>query len=173
MKRVLFLIALLLVLPVMCSAGDVEVQDSGVKQGNAIKLNFTGDTTCTFSQDTATIDVDSASYTNEVYVGTSTDTVTAADDMTRYISATADTVTYILPAAAAGLEYQFVAGQGEFVQVDTLTTADTIKYLGLDAGDKLKSAGATGDSVTVASNGSNTWYVVGMGSSAWTDGGAG
>jgi len=51
------------------------------------------------------------------------------------------------------------------------STADTIMYLTLDAGDTLDSPGATGDSVHLV-GGAATWYVVDTGSSAWSDGGA-
>ena len=44
-------------------------------------------------------------------------------------------------------------------------------YHGLDGGDAIDSAGTSGDSVELV-GASTKWYVVDMGSNAWTDGGA-
>ena len=171
-KIVLFLFALLLVLSVTCYAGNIEVQDSGVKQGNAVKLNYTGDIACTFDgQDTATITYSDDDWVTEI-VTAATDTITTADTKTIYITTSTNSTTdFTLPAAAADLQFRFASSLGRTITVDPASTSDTIKYLGLDAGDAIDSAGTTGDSIELI-GATTTWYVIDMGSSAWTDGGA-
>lgn len=95
------------------------------------------------------------------------DTLTAADTGKSCIASAA--ATFTLPAAAVGLEYTIIDGSGATVYVDPASTADTIKYLTLSAGDKLTSPGATGDSVTLICGAANTWYISGM-KGSWTDG---
>jgi len=170
-KLVVLFLALLFVLPVMCYASSIEVQEDSVAVGNAVKLDFQGELDVTFDgQDTAVIDFDG--WTHEV-VSATEDTVTAADNKTVFISTDPDdATTFQLPTAAAGLQYTFAAGVGGVaLKVDPVTPTDTIVYLTLDAGDEIDSNSTTGDSVTLA-GAATKWYVIGMGSSAWTDGGA-
>jgi hypothetical protein len=92
-------------------------------------------------------------------------------------TATSDNKLIVLPdATTLGQIYTVIDGRAndvggaKYIQIDP-QAGDTIQYLTLDAGDKLKSASATGDSVTLINAASNTWYVVGM-KGAWSDGGA-
>lgn len=101
---------------------------------------------------------------------TSSDTLGANETGKYCIVNSADTLT--LPAATTdGLIYHFAAGDSVTFSVDPASTSDTIQYLELDAGDKISSAGNTGDSVTLVSDGSNSWYVFEM-DGTFTDGGA-
>lgn len=102
------------------------------------------------------------------------DTLTAIESGKTIVSAyTLDGVTYTLPTAAAGLQYTVIAGNNKTIYVDTGLTTDTIRYLTLDAGDKLSSPSspATGDSVTVISVESGYWDIKNMGGT-WQDGGS-
>jgi hypothetical protein len=108
---------------------------------------------------------------------TATEDALVLADVGKIMIATATaTTTFTLPAAVVGYEFTVVAASskegGDTIKVDPATTADTILYLDLDAGDEIDSAGATGDSVTLKCISANTWLPVNMGSSAWTDGGA-
>ena len=97
--------------------------------------------------------------------------VVAADNGKIMVATAAATTTFTLPAAVVGMEFTFVAGAAQTVSIDPSTTADTITYLTLNAGDEIDSAGAIGDSVTLKCYTANTWIPVNMGSSAWSDGG--
>lgn len=108
-------------------------------------------------------------YSDET--GETTDTLTAAQTGYTLLYYTSDTVNVTLPTAAAGLEYTIVDGYGTTINIDTGLTTDTIKYLNLDAGDKIASPGATSDSVTVFSPAAGYWYIKSM-KGTWTDGGA-
>ena len=154
------------------------VKDEGTYLGEVTHLDFVGDRiAATKSGGTATI-TQTPDYTNEV-VTASSDTVVTADNRTRFLlTNTATTSTVTLPACADGLEFEFVqaavrtAGAWvQYVEIDPASTADSIVWLALDGGDKLKSAGATGNSVMLIGSDSNKWYV-GAISGAWTDGGA-
>ena len=167
------LVVMCLMLTASLAYAAVGVQEDSGQIWAATDINFTGDVTVTNSGSVSSIAIDdSSSITNEVVTATS-ETVTAADSPTRYIATnTAAGTTFTLPAAVADLEYIFSdGGTNNTITIDTASTADTIKYLTLDAGDTLDSAGATGDSVHLV-GGSATWYVVDTGSSAWTDGGS-
>ena len=151
----------------------VGVQEDSGQIWAATDINFTGDVTVTNSGSVSSIAIDdSSSITNEVVTATS-ETVTAADSPTRYIATnTAAGTTFTLPAAVADLEYIFSdGGTNNTITIDTASTADTIMYLTLDAGDTLDSAAGIGDSVHLV-GGAATWYVVDTGSSAWSDGGS-
>ena len=173
MFRKVCLVVMCLMLTASLAYAAVGVQEDSGTVWQATDINFTGDVTVSNSGSVSSIAIDdSSSITNEVISATS-ETVTAADSPTRYIATnTAAGTTFTLPAAVADLEYIFSdGGTNNTITIDTASTADTIKYLILDAGDTLDSAGATGDSVHLV-GGSATWYVVDTGSNAWTDGGA-
>ena len=110
-------------------------------------------------------------------VVTTTESVLTAADSGKIMIATAtgSATTFTLPAAVVGMEFTLVGGSaaagGKVVKADPKTTADTILYLTLDAGDELDSAGATGDSVTLKCFKANTWIPVYM-NGTWVDGGA-
>jgi len=152
------------------SQATVAVQDDGTYEGEATTINYSGtELDVTFNGSTATV---TATPTVEVITGAS-EIVRTTDDSTLYISTYDEgTTTFTLPPAAAGLEYSFAAGVNGTITIDVQGGhTDTIRYLTLDAGDTIDSNGATGDSVTLQ-GATATWYVVDMGSSAWTDGGA-
>jgi len=113
----------------------------------------------------------------EALVSTVIEKVLDADDSGKILVATATTAdtTFTLPAAVVGMEFTLVGGSaaagGKVVKADPKTTADTILYLTLDAGDELDSPGATGDSVTLKCFKANTWVPVYM-NGTWVDGGA-
>lgn len=82
---------------------------------------------------------------------------------------------FILPRAAAGLNYTFTTGSKCTITIDTVDTSDTILYsiagTGLDAGDSIKSTGQAGESVTLFSTAANKWSIKSNGSIAFTDNG--
>lgn len=167
MKKSFLLIALILLASVPVFAA-VAVDEDSTYVGEASKIDFTGDLNVSFDGSTATVDFDDFS----VEVNSSTaDTVTSADDKTIFISTATADATFTLPTAASGLDFIFCdGGGGKYIYIDPASTLDTIKYLHLDGGDKVKSSGATGDSIRLI-GATSTWYVVDTGSSAWTDGG--
>lgn len=79
---------------------------------------------------------------------------------------------HILPTAAPGMEFSFVAATKCTMTVDTADTSDTIEYsisgTLLDAGDSIKSTGQSGDAVTVFSTVANKWQIKAM-KGVWTD----
>ena len=166
-KSVLFSLALMLILPSLCFAS-VAVIDDGTYEGEAMSIDFTG-TSVTFDGSKATV---AAVNANSV-VSTATKTITAAENNSIFVTTRTGggAVAFTLPTAAANLKYIIAAGATNAITVDPASTADTIKYLTLDAGDKIASNSATGDSVTLL-GAASTWYVIDTGSSAWTDGGA-
>ena len=173
MFRKVCLVVMCLMLTASLAYAAVGVQEDSGTVWQATDINFTGDVTVSNSGSVSSIAIDdSSSITNEVISATS-ETVTAADSPTRYIATnTAAGTTFTLPAAVADLEYIFSdGGTNNTITIDTASTADTIKYLTLDAGDTLDSAAGTGDSVHLV-GGAATWYVVDTGSSAWSDGGS-
>ena len=82
-------------------------------------------------------------------------------------------VTFTLPSAAVGAEFTFISADNENIFVDP-AIADTIYYetsnVPLDAGDSMKSPGATGDSVTLFCPLANYWAIRTI-NGTWTDGG--
>jgi|GEM_PF-6415106 len=100
------------------------------------------------------------------------ETLVVADNGKILVATATSTTTFTLPTAVVGMEFTIVAGKGQTISVDPASTADTIAYLTLDAGDEIDSAGVTADSVTLKCYTANTWIPVNMGSSAWSDGGS-
>ena len=171
MFRKVCLVVMCLMLTASLAYAAVGVQEDSGQIWAATDINFTGDVTVTNSGSVSSIAIDdSSSITNEVVTATA-DTVTAADSPTRYIATAGATTTFTLPAAAADLEFIFCDATDTTITIDTYDATDTIMYLTLDAGDTIDSAGAAGDSVHLV-GGTNVWYVVDTGSSAWTDGDA-
>lgn len=67
---------------------------------------------------------------------------------------------YILPQSAPGLTYSFMVGSKSTITIDTLTTADSILYASIVAGNGIRNTSkAAGDSITVTSNAIGTWVV--------------
>jgi hypothetical protein len=91
------------------------------------------------------------------------------------VTATTGTIKYVLPAATtSGINFTFIDGKStgtNTFSVDPATTADTIRYLTFDGGDKATSPGATGDSISLVSDASNHWFIKSR-SGTFTDGGA-
>lgn len=76
---------------------------------------------------------------------------------------------FTLPTAEPGLSFTFVSEVAEVFDIDVATTADTIRYLSMSAGDKLTSPGAVSDSVELFSTQANYWNVKNM-KGTWVDG---
>lgn len=168
----LFLISLFINLSVFAA---IEVKENGVVKGIINSINATGDVTVAVSGSVATFDVTSeGGFVNEIVTDTEK-TVTAADTGKRFIFTTNtggpdNQVLVHLPAAATGLTYSFVDGGAGARMVIEPQAGDLIVYLGgtMVAGDRLQSAGDSGNTVTFV-GGSGVWYVVNTGDAAWTD----
>ena len=173
MKRIFLAIMLLAFFAFPAFALEVKVDGVVVGGSFATQVNFTGDVTGSGAGSEKTINIGGTGGETVEFVIASTDTVVTADDETIFVSTESGTL-YTLPAAAAGLKFTFVAGgSNTVVTVDTASASDTINYLSLDAGDKIQSAAlASADSVTLVGDDSNNWYIVGMGSEPWIDGGS-
>jgi hypothetical protein len=167
MKK-LFLMCLAILLLSVPAFASVGIQDNGTYVGEATTLNFEDSVTAT--------DVDG--ITN-VYIGrlknyevfTTGDTLVAADSGKAIIVhdptiGSAGIAAFVLPAASAGLNFKFVMGSTWYITVDPAGT-DAIMYSTNVAGDKIKSAGASADSVELVSDGTR-WYVSEM-KGTWTD----
>ena len=103
-----------------------------------------------------------------VEAATTNDTVTAAESGKVFAITPTSFTTITLPTAASGLTYTFVqeAGHGDGSLDIALDPASTDKFVGcvnsgatdgMAVGDKLRSPGATGDSVTIV-GASTKWY---------------
>ena len=98
------------------------------------------------------------------------DTLTAVESGKTIILTGSTSRTFTLPSASLGLAYTFIQSSTCTLNVDP-NSSDTIAYLALGAGDKISSAGATGDSISLICGAANTWYIANM-EGTWTDGGA-
>jgi hypothetical protein len=89
---------------------------------------------------------------------TTNDTVTAAETGKVFIIDAATTSAHMtLPAAAAGLTYEFIGADTTYFLIVPNGT-DTIKLLTLAAGDSVASSGAVGDKITLVATTTGTWY---------------
>ncbi len=122
--------------------------------------------------------------TAPVVSGTAGVTITAADSGTTYFSTkTSSTQAYVLPTAAAGLKYTFIAAHaGTEILIDQpgseTIVITSFAAVGADAdtgivapagGTGIKNTAASnavGDSLTLISDGTN-WYGVGITSGIW------
>lgn len=108
-------------------------------------------------------------YTRSFYErATTSDTITA-NESGKAISISCVGCVFTLPTAQPGLTYTFVAETANTFSVDPASTADTIRYLSLSAGDKVTSEGNTADSVELISTQANFWNVKAM-KGTFTDG---
>jgi hypothetical protein len=102
---------------------------------------------------------------------TTNDTITAAD-VGRTFSIDCEDgkeCTFILPEAYPGMSFTFIQeATAETIYIDTGVTTDTIRYLTMSAGDKLKNSGTTGDSIELISTQRNYWNIKNIYGS-WTD----
>ncbi len=98
------------------------------------------------------------------------DTLTAAETgktcIVRDVAGGGD-FNFLLPAATAGLNYSFTLDRGSYINIDPNGT-DKIEYSTLGAGDRLRSTGATSDSVTLLCGTAGYWSVSKM-YGTWTD----
>ncbi len=176
MRRFLVMFSLLLFLasPVF---GQVAIEKDGVKIGGAaIRLNFTGDVAISGVGREKTIAI---GLINEV-VSTTNKTATATDSPRRYIMTATGQNLVTLPTAAAGLTYSVVDGgvaggvSLDYAILITPQSGDLIEYAPpstgapLGTGDRVKSDGITGGSITFV-GASGVWYVVDTGSAEWSD----
>lgn len=106
-------------------------------------------------------------YDTEVLWATS-DTLTADQSGLHQSIATNDTLV-TLPDAATGLHYGWSARGAYAYSVKPASTADTISYAGLSAGDRLTSNSQTADSLKLYSAEAGRWEVEEM-SGTFTDG---
>ena len=166
-KGLLLIVALVMLLAVPAFAADTQATIGG--QNSSGSYHFTVDSDGVLAGASTSTTKLSRAY--EVITATE-EAVVAADNGKIMVATAAATTTFTLPAAVVGMEFTFVAGAAQTVSIDPSTTADTITYLTLDAGDEIDSAGAIGDSITLKCYQANTWIPVDMGSSAFTDGGA-
>lgn len=97
------------------------------------------------------------------------DTLTASDSgktIMTYFDQSDAVLNFTLPAVTAGVQYTLAAGHTSYIQVIPYGT-NQIMYSTCSAGQKLLSAGASADSVTLISDGTR-WYVTQM-HGTWTD----
>lgn len=117
-------------------------------------------------------------YNGGVYTkyeaATTNDTITAAESGKTFIVTPAATlpVTFILPTASSGLSFTFASATGNatlnrYFELDPQSTDTFVGGLNnsatttFAAGDRLRSPGTTGDSVSITAIGTS-WYVTGM-----------
>ncbi len=159
MKKLLLLLAVLLIAVVPAFAGD--------------QLTLTG---FNISSDGQT------AYRSLIEEITTSDTVTASESGKVFVITPADTkqVKMTLPTAAAGLTYTFYAADGgtaaavnKYVIVDPASTdtfvgcVNSASATTFATGDALKNAGATGDTVTLVGN-TLYWYCTSR-TGVWSD----
>lgn len=180
MKRAFTLLSIILLLMLFLINplyAQLVIQEDGTTVGGfASTLNFTGNVAVSGVASDKTVSISSGAGTVEVLSAT-TDTVTTAESGKRFIydnsSQKSDDTTVTLPTAASSLIYHFTdggMGTATRILIDPVVT-DRIVYLGLDAGDKLRSSGVTGDTVTLIGE-TGFWYIGEMGAGLWEDGGA-
>ncbi|MBU2051421.1 MAG: hypothetical protein KKH61_20930, partial [Gammaproteobacteria bacterium] len=167
------------------SEGDLAPTSLAVAGATTIAGNITPTTSHTRSLGSGTYEF-SALYVDGVTVDTlralnsyapyevftTGDTLVATDSGKYLIAyntsiASSGIVDFILPAVTAGLEYKIVSGGTFYIRVDTSSALEGIMYSTCVVGDRILSAGASADSVTLVSDGSR-WYVAEM-KGTWTD----
>ena len=164
-KGLLLIVAILMVFAIPAFSATREATIGG--QDSSGNYRFTVDSDGVLDGAAASTTTLARAYS----VATTTESVLTAADSGKILISSLAATTFTLPTAVVGMEFTFVAGAAG-MKVDPSTTADTITYLTLDAGDEIDSAGATGDSITLKCYKANTWIPVNMGSSVFTDGGA-
>lgn len=144
----------------------VAVQEMGVEKGVATTLNVVGLGT---SNDGSTFTVG-----NDIEKATAGDTLVTADSGNVIIykpaTYTATAAVFNLPTASVNMKYAFATGGNSTIAINP-EAGDVIQYLTLDAGDRLTSPGATGDSVTLIC-GEVGYWTISERSGTFTDGGA-
>ena len=166
MRKFILILALMLV--PLSSYAAVELREEGTKIGVVEEIDFVGsNVTATKSAGHGVVTVAENAI---VEVGGGADTLTASESGKWFIES--GTVEKELPAAANGLIFHFQSSTNNVISVDAASNGDTLKYLKLDAGDKVSSGGATGDTITVIGDGTNHLWYVNCSPTACTDGGA-
>jgi len=145
----------------------VSIQEDGIEKGVATTINILGGISQTNNGSTFAITDGIAN----VEVFDTGDTLTAAETGKICIlgrSAYNQRVIFTLPAATAGLNFQFLTDTTSFLNVDPNGT-DKIQYLTLSGGDKICSPGsATDDSLSLICGTAGFWTVANM-QGTWTD----
>lgn len=113
----------------------------------------------------------SSSLRTNTEVFTTGDTLVAADSgkcIITYAPSVSSNgiIDFVLPTVAAGEYFKFVAGSTNYIRIDPYGT-QAIMYSTNVVGDRIESAGASADSVTLVSDGTR-WYVSEM-KGTWTD----
>lgn len=160
LKKLFFLlITVMLVAPVLCYALPGDIYEDGFFR-----------TTSTGVQRPITLTTGGNMPIVEVF--TTGDTLTAAE--TGKLCIVRDTAgggdfNFTLPAATAGLNYQFTLAAGSTISVIPNGT-DFIEYgtTTMKAGDILRSPGATNDSITLVCGTAGYWAVTNI-NGTWTD----
>lgn len=140
--------------------------NTGGRLDNTYDIEITDDAFITFN----------AAFKSKYELVTTNDSIGATESGTTYVArfATASqggTITLTLPTAVPGLEYSFIAGDDIYLYIDP-ADADVMIYGDNDAmqaGEQLKSAGNTADSVTIICPVANYWAIKAM-KGTWTDG---
>lgn len=176
MKKFLIIAVFILSVVTVSRAADIATFGD-YNSSNVYRLTANTDGTLTYASDTS-IKYPYKSYTSKE--STSVQLVTT--DSGRVIIDFGTAVTgsrgygnkFVLPPSAVGLKYTIAVGAYNYVTVDTYSTSDKILYTvsnsPLDLGDSIKSAGVTGDSVTVSCPYSGYWVIESM-FGTWTDNG--
>jgi hypothetical protein len=147
----------LTILAILCSYSisfaSVAIQENDTSAGVATTLNIEG---LAVSNDGSTFSIGT-----DIETFATGDTLVAADSGKSIVvngQTAAGTSTFTLPAVADGLVFKFVDGNlgGSYIRIDPNGT-DHIIYSTCSAGSHIKSAGASGDSVTLSSDGTY-WY---------------
>lgn len=164
-KRISFLVALLIIFSV-----------SGVHAGTDLfSVKATDDTVINITDAGAV-----GGYKRTIELAVTNDTVTIAESGKVFLITPTSLTTFTLPLAANGLTYTFTTINGNAsgnygkVEIDPNVADNFVACINstttaaLDAGDKIVSTGATGDSVTIV-GGLKTWYCTDR-IGTWTDG---
>lgn len=171
----LLLIAALL-FSVNSAFASVTIEDNSTKYGAAKTVKFSG-ATVSKSEGTHTVNIVPPVTTITAAADTPGTVTTAKNRGTFVLDAGSNTVggvgyTLTLPAAAAGLEYTFVTGDGKTLSVKA-AGSDTIVYggsVGQGATTRITSPACSGSTVTVV-GASGKWYIKSMTTGALAGGG--
>ena len=170
MKRNKFTLFMVLIIGLLCinvHAADLIGTDGAANTSGIYAIQHTDDRLATVATDAGLIFSYEAAITS--------DTLTLAESAKTLTVDCPSVCEFELPAAQVGMSYSFVSIDDTSVFSIDPNGTDIIYWsvssIPLDAGDKLSSAGATGDSITLFVGAANTWAVKAINGS-WTDGGS-